>query len=454
MSSSSNVLESLKKARHVGASALLVLLLAGASSAIAQTDNGQAPSSDTIKQLMDRLAAAESKIKQLENQSNPASAPAPAGEEAKPAQAPPAAAAETPAPPPEPEPPPAEESHDHMMAIPGGPALHFRGFFDFNFDDGPVAQNLQFPLGVPARSSFRAGEFDLFITSQLAEKLSFISEVVFSTDQTNAFGVDLERFQLTYKPSRYFEISGGRFHTAIGYYNTAFHHGNWFSTATGRPLMYMFEDSGGPLPVHEVGVTTTGFVPSGKLNLHWIAEVGNGSAEVGSPLYGDGVENFASDRNRKDVNFAAYIRPEWLDGLQIGGSFLTGDLIPANGSPTVNQDITSAYAVLIDSRVEFMNEFVLMHHQVTGGGPTFNSPMAYTQFAYHIKKYRPYFRFQEVNIPVGDPVTSFRGHYTGPSFGIRWDPFRYACFKLQYNRVYLTNKPAENGVELQTAFTF
>jgi len=354
------------------------------------------------------------------------------------------------------EPPPAEEeSHEHMMEIPHGPVLKFRGFFDFDFDDGPVAQNLNFPLGVPAKTSFRAGEFDLFITSQLAERLSFLTELVFSTGPNNTFLADLERFQLTYRQNRYFEISAGRFHTSIGYYNTAFHHGTWFSTATGRPFMYYFEDSGGPLPVHEVGVTATGAVPhTGKFNLHWIAEVGNGSAELGSPLYGDGVENFASDRNRKDVNVAFYVRPEWVEGLQIGASFLTGDLVPSGPTPTVNQTVTSVYAILIDSKWEFMNEFVLLHHQVTVGGQTYNSPMGYTQLAYRIGKARPYFRWQEVNIPTQDPVVAFTGRYEGPSGGIRYDAFTYAAVKFQYNRVYFRNATAENGVELQLAFTF
>ena len=463
MSLSSHFASSLKTAHRAGTRALLILSLLGTVPIWAQTDSSQAPSADAIKQLMDRLAAAEARIKQLENHSptaTPASAETPTQPAAQPEATPTApatAAPATPPPAPEPEPAPApaeEENHDHMMALPNGPVLHIRGFFDFDFDDGQVAQQLQYPLGQPAKTSFRAGEFDFFVTSQLAEKLSFVSEVVFSTSTNNAFGLDLERFQLTYKPSRYFEVSGGRFHTAIGYYNTAFHHGNWFSTATGRPFMYYFEDSGGPLPVHEVGVTTTGYVPSGKLNLHWIAELGNGSAEVGTNNYGDGVENFSSDRNRKDVNIAAYIRPEWLDGLQIGGSFLTGNLIPANGLPAVNQTVSSAYAVLIDPKWEFMNEFVVMHHQITNGGRSFNSPMGYTQLAYHINKFRPYFRFQEVLIPVSDPVTFFRGRYEGPSFGLRWDAFKYAAIKAQYNRVFLQNQPAQNGFELQTAFTF
>jgi hypothetical protein len=93
---------------------------------------------------------------------------------------------------------------------------------------------------------------------------------------------------------------------------------------------------------------------------------------VGSPLFGDGVENFASDRNRKDINLAAYVRPEWVEGLQIGGSFLNGDLIPSNGARPVNQIVTSLYAVLIDSKWEFLNEFVWLHQRVTGGGRAYD----------------------------------------------------------------------------------
>jgi len=357
-------------------------------------------------------------------------------------------------------PPPAQppvdmDSHDHMMAIPDGPELHFRGFFDLDFDDGLVAQNLQYPLGVAPHSSFRSGEFDLFMTSQLSDKLSFVAETVFSSDQTNNFEVDLERFILTYRPSPYFEIGAGRYHSAIGYYNTAYHHGLWFSTATGRPFMDYFEDSGGVLPVHEVGLTTTGRVPGlSKLNLHWVAEIGNGSAEFGSVNYGDGVQNFASDRNKKDVNLAFYVRPQRFPGLQTGGSYMWGAIVPVATGIQMNQNVASAYVVYVNGKWESLNEAVLLRHQFPNGGRSYNSPMGYTQISRAFGIYRPYFRFQEVNIPNNDPASPFVGRYEGPSVGMRFDFFTYAALKLQYNRVYLRNQPAQNGFETQMAFTF
>jgi hypothetical protein len=72
------------------------------------------------------------------------------------------------------------------------------------------------------------------MTSKLSDHLSFLAEMVFGADTTNEVGIDIERYQLVYRLNDYFSVSGGRFHTAIGYYNTAYHHGNWFSTAGRR----------------------------------------------------------------------------------------------------------------------------------------------------------------------------------------------------------------------------
>ncbi len=108
----------------------------------------------------------------------------------------------------------------HDMALPFGPVLNLRGFFDFNFGAGSIANPLVFPIvdngcgtcgnpATPPHSTFQAGEFDLFITSKLSEHLSFLAEVVLGPDTTNEFDVDIERYQLTYKPKPYFSVSAG-----------------------------------------------------------------------------------------------------------------------------------------------------------------------------------------------------------------------------------------------------
>jgi hypothetical protein len=352
----------------------------------------------------------------------------------------------------------------HDMSLPYGPTLNIRGFFDFNFGVGSIANPLVFPIidngcgtcgfpPTPPHSTFQAGEFDLFFTSKLSDRLSFLAEVVLGPDTTNEFNVDIERYQLTYKWNRYFTASAGRFHTSIGYYNTAYHHGNWFSTAEGRPIMYLFEDSGGILPVHMVGVTFTGEVPhTEKLGLHWIAEVGNGLSSNSSAE--ESVQNFYSDRNYKATNLAAYIRPDFLSGLQIGGSWYHDGLSPV-GLPEVRQNIESAYIVYFSPVWEFMNEAVLLSNHLMGMPESFRSPMAYTQLARKFGRiYKPYFRYQYVRDSLQDPVNLLKGTYYGPSIGVRIDFADYAAFKLQFDHLFQSSQLAGNGLNAQIAFTF
>ncbi len=345
-----------------------------------------------------------------------------------------------------------KDSHDHTMELPGGPALRIRGFFDINLGGSAYANPLIFPLGGTPHTTFQSGEFDLFMTSKLSDTINFLSEVIIGSDATNDWGVDIERLQLSYKPSDYFQISGGRYHTAIGYYNTAFHHGTWFQTATGRPFLFLFEDSGGILPVHSVGITTAGLVPgTGKLGLHWIAEVSNG--RTSSPDRAP-VQNFLSDKNHKAFNLAFYSKPDWLPGLQVGGSYYRDRLVPAS-LPHINQSIESAYVVYTTPVWEFLNEGIFLRHKPDGQSRVFNTAGFYTQISRKFGKYyRPYFRYQYVNVPGGDLVYPQVGRQDGPSVGMRFDFTNYAALKFQYNRLYQRGLPPGNGFDGQVAFTF
>lgn len=403
-----------------------------------------------IQALMDRLAAAEAKIAELEQRLTPvtpAAAVLPLAAALPPAA--PALATNTP------DTPVAsanedDDPHAHMMEIPGGPTLKIRGFFDFNYGTGPDANPLQFPLNAPAHSTFQAGEFDLFMTSKLSDHLSFLSEVVFGADQTNVMSIDIERYELQYTASKYFQISAGRYHSAIGYYNTAYHHGTWFGTAEGRPFMYYYEDSGGLLPVHNVGITATGLVPgTGSLHLNWVFDVGNGrtSSKTAEP-----TQDFLSDRNRKSYNLAFFIKPDWVRGMQMGGSYYNDVLEPA-GMPHVNQSIVSGYVVFFSPKWEFLNEAVLLTNKEEGVATPFHTPLMYTQVARAFGKYKPYFRYQYVNSPGNDPINIYTDRYQGPSLGVRWDFSDFAALKLQYNRLE-QRASASNSFNSQIGFTF
>jgi hypothetical protein len=331
--------------------------------------------------------------------------------------------------------------------------LRIRGFGDVNLHGDNGREN---------HTSFTLGQLNLFITSDISERFKFLSETVFeggpdniygvTRGQNNAFGVDVERMLLQYSQNDYFHIAIGRYHTAIGYYNTEFHHSTWFQTTEERPFLFQFEDRGGILPIHNVGASVSGLIPSGRLGLHYVVEVGNGR-ESRAPLKAEPVQNVVDENGRQSVNVAVYSKPESIRGLRAGFSIYR-DVLTPSGRPKVGETILSAHGVLVRSRFEWLNEALLIRHAPEGTGHVFNTAGFYTQISEQFGAFRPYFRYQYVNAPEGEPIFPEIGFQGGPSFGLRYDASESVAVKLQYNYLAQRNLPAVNSLGLQVGFTF
>src|SRR6267378_6784552 len=225
-------------------------------------------------------------------------------------------------------------------------------------------------------TSFSLGQVDMFVTSDVSERLKFLSEIVFEAGRDNSFGVDVERLLLTYSFGDFLNVGVGRFHSAIGYYNTAYHHSTWLQTTTGRPFLFEFEDRGGILPIHNVGVTASGRIPSGALGLHYVAEVGNGRTSRSREF--EQVQNVLDENNHKSVNFSVFARPEAVRGLQAGLSIYRDLLAPLN-SPRIGETILAAHAVYTGLSFEWLNEALLLRHAPQGTSRVFDTPGFYPQ---------------------------------------------------------------------------
>jgi hypothetical protein len=331
--------------------------------------------------------------------------------------------------------------------------LRIRGFGDISLHGDTMKGDT---------TTFSLGQLDLFVTSDVSDKFRFLSEIVFENGGTNiygtqvgdknSFGVDIERYLLLYSHNDYLNISAGRGHTAIGYYNTEYHHSSWLQTATGRPFLFDFEDHGGILPIHTVGATVYGQIPSGSLGLHYVAEVGNGRASR-TPLTEEPVQNDADDQNHKAYNVALFARPEAIHGLQTGFSFYRDVLAPTN-MPKIGESILAAHAVLVRPRYEWLNEALLDRHSIEGTQAVYNTPAFYTQLSRQFGSYRPYMRYQYMNVANSEPIFPDVGLRHGPSLGIRFDASESVALKLQYDYTRLRNQPAVNALALQLGFTF
>lgn len=393
-----------------------------ATSRAQQASDAAAPD-PTNKQLLQRISELEAKVRQLaEKQTTGVAAPAPAPE------------------------PVVEAPRQNTVA----PRLKLNVFGDLGFratDQRAATSN-----------SFFLGSLDLFMTSRLSDQVSLLGEILFIPQSDNGIQADVERLVVQYHASPYFNFGIGRFHSSIGYYNTAFHQGQWFQTAIGRPFMYEFDDKGGPLPLQEVGLSTSGLIPSGKLGLHYVAEVGNGRAHL---LGSNPAQNDLDTNNGKSVNVAVFAQPGWLPGLQTGFS-IYHDYLTFSDNINHSEYISTAHVVYVNSSYEFLNEAMLVRHvnTSTGAPGVFHTPGFYTQLSRKSSSYRPYLRYEYINAgteepiygdPTDGPVVERRN---GPSLGLRWDFSEHAAGKIQYERRYVRSLGSSNGVATQFAFTF
>ena len=311
-----------------------------------------------------------------------------------------------------------------------------RGFADVNFatTDAP---------GIA--SGFRLGQFDTYITSKLAERWSFLSEAVFEFEKD--FVVDVERLMVAYRASEQFTLSVGKHHTPFGYWNTAYHHGTLLQPTIDRPLMFKFEDDGGPLPVHTVGLMVEGRDIT-SLHLGYDIMIGNG---IGSTP--------ASDNNAaKSVTIA--LHSQITSTLQIGASYYH-DRISA-GSATLSDTLQLAESLLrrmyggfvayLGRRYEILGEYQRVTDEGSAAGLR-TSDLYYVYGGVRLGEFTTYAEFNDLRFAAGDAYLDTGNRRLGV-IGARYDFAATIALKGEYRRVRRGDDPWTNELALQIAVGF
>ena len=328
--------------------------------------------------------------------------------------------------------------HESTPATRPEVVVHAFGSVDWARAGGPREPN-----------SFGLGQLALFMTSAINDRVSVLAEVVLEASAANTrVTTDLERLQLTYRFNDHLNLSAGRYHTGIGFYNAAFHHGSYFETTIGRPRVFAFEDEGGVLPVHEVGLSARGIVPKTGSALRYVAEVGNGRR------WTELDEHEGLDQNgAKSTNIGLSLRPERWRGAEIGASLYRDD-IPGVGDTVIKNDIVSAYAVYRTPAVELIAEWLRLSYRRDTTGQRVDNHGGYVQASRAFGTLRPYYRYDRLDI---DPATPFIGTFGSSErhfIGIRFDPTAWIGLKAQYERLSSTTVAGANGMHVQLVFVF
>jgi hypothetical protein len=315
--------------------------------------------------------------------------------------------------------------------------------------------------GEKTTNSFQMPRIELFPTAT-QDRLSFLSEVLFEVDDQNNFAVDVERTEVAYLFSDYFRLRLGRFHTAIGYYNDAYHHGRYFQIAVNRPEMVRFEDEGGLIPAHSIGVHIDGLLPLGPLgSLRYDAESANGRGHTPGE-----VTNAFDPNNQKAVNVRLRFEPSFPDGLLLGGNLyvdkITANTTPDPMSPTIDVDevILGAHLAYLENYVHLIAEYLRITHKFSDRiGVT---EAAYGEVGYTFGAVTPYARVQLVIFPPMPDIDPFlaqnvfadRGSFAAAVGGFRFTVSDYLAVKIEGGYTKLDSGANIKTGAVQCAFAF
>lgn len=292
--------------------------------------------------------------------------------------------------------------------------------------------------------SFSLGEQDLFITSRLSDRFSFLGESVFKFDARSGtmFSVSVERIVLKYNIFNNHNLLIGKHHTPINYWNDTYHHGRLFFPTITRPLLF----AANIIPLHTTGASLQGH-DLGLLKFGYDLMVGNG---IGSSEIRD-------NDKRKSITLALHIKP--VDKLRIGASYYN-DVI-AKGSMVqdkiinwkVRQHLLTGSIAFFGRTLEVLTEstFAINKTDTTG---TKHTTAAYFYGGYKIKeKIIPYIRLDKLHYQPGeiyftkDNTTAFVG-------GIRYQINYLAVVKLEYQHQQSQLLHSSNKVSAQIAIGF
>ena len=259
-----------------------------------------------------------------------------------------------------------------------------------------------------SKTNFNTGNYVLFVTSQLSERVSVLSEASFNNDG-GEFKFDVQRLLLRYYIRDYFSVRVGKMFTPIGYWNNQFTLGLVLQPTIQRPLAIRPVSDGGVLQYRDVGVQFEGdnITPA---RLSYKLMLGNGVGYYGSNDKGDSHVAVTGQIGAEPVEGLKIIASGMFDRIEKGKSNPNGSItsLPDNGN--LQLLVGSLAYMKAESKIEFIAEYLNQKSKFDNIG-TKSSQSIYAYGGYKITdKLTPYVLYNYTqagkSLTDGDPYCS------------------------------------------------
>lgn len=290
------------------------------------------------------------------------------------------------------------------------------------------------------RNGFKLGTLDFYLTPQFGPNVRSLIELAFEYDSDGGLATDLERMQIGYAFSDELVLWGGRFHTPYGYWNTAFHHGAQIQTSITRPRFIAFEDQGGILPGHSVGLWANGKQNTALGKLGYDVYITNGNR------ISQGVLDFnagGDDNAGLAAGFNLSLSPRALPGLTLGVHGLrqtvAGENADASASGRARAQMLGGYLFFENDDWEVIGEgYRFRNRNLAAGGGMQGSWAAFLQVGRSIApRWVGFVRAEKAQLSAADPYFSLQesgSSYHALAAGLRYELDPRASLKLQLDR--------------------
>ena len=296
----------------------------------------------------------------------------------------------------------------------------------------------------PDLKGFYVGNLDFYMTPHLGDRTRALFELNTEVSSEGSVDVDLERAQVGYQFSDQATVWMGRYHTPYGYVNTALHHGSWINNSLRRPNFLQFEDNGGIVPAHTVGLWVTGSNRRGAGKVLYDAYLGNSQEIAGGVLDMRNAGNTHGKLivgGRVGFQFSAGAAAGLTLGAHAFSAHVADDALVPNATRVFAY---GGYAVYDTDRWENIAEIYLFDDaDLNGDSGRHRSNAGFLQLGYRAPWGVPYARYERAALSQADAYFAAQtsgGSYYRVSLGTRFDLDLKSAIKLELANTRLTDR--------------